>query len=287
MTASYCRYFAISNTDRAWGLYVTGVGHALVSPGDAYPPPVHPVAYFFEWERGRVLDEFVLLHIRKGRGIFDSRHSHDLPVDAGDVLLICPNQWHRYRPDPASGWEEFWITFSGEMANNWQARDLLAPERPCIAGKMHFALEGLFEKIVESSRQTAHAPRFMAGLCHSILGCALSSEQLEQMDGRERQLHVAAAYMHSHPQKTNLDWLAKHVGMSPSTFRRHFKEYFGSTPGEYCTQQKLSVAKRYLTETALPLKTIAAQLDYSSEFYFMQVFKRVTGLTPTQWRSRH
>jgi AraC-like DNA-binding protein len=106
------------------------------------------------------------------------------------------------------------------------------------------------------------------------------------MDDRERQLHAAAAYIHSHPQKTNLDRLAKHVGMSPSTFRRHFKNYFGSTPGEYCAQQRLSVAKRYLTETALPLKTIAAQLDYSTEFYFMQVFKRLTGLTPTQWRSR-
>jgi AraC-like DNA-binding protein len=286
VAASYSRYFAVSNTDRAWGLYVTGVGHATVSPEDSYPPTPHPAAYFFEWERGRVLEEFALLHIAKGQGIFDSRTVRELSLSAGDVVVICPNQWHRYRPDPGTGWEEFWITFGGDMADHWRRRDLLTPKSPRVAGNMHFVLEALFEQILESSRQTLPAPLFMAGLCHSILGCALSSSNLVERNTRERQLYAAAAYIHNHPHKTDLDWLAKHVGMSPSTFRRHFRACFGSAPVEYCAQQRLSMAKRYLTETAWPLKEIASQLGYSSEFYFMQVFKRRTGLTPTQWRCR-
>jgi len=41
----------------------------------------------------------------------------------------------------------------------------------------------------------------------------------------------------------------------------------------------------YLVQTDLPLKAIAVSLNYGTEFYFMQVFKKSVGRTPTQWRT--
>lgn len=229
----------------------------------------------------------MLLHIKRGRGHFDSRHVRDVLLQGGDVIVVCPNEWHRYRPDAGTGWEEFWVNFNGDIAESWRKRNLLNVERPLIASNMQFALDNLFERLIESSKEKSAVPRFLAGLCHGILGCALSPVGLEDGCNRERQIRSIAEYMHNHSQNANLAELASRFGMSYSTFQRLFKEHFGMTPGQYLAQERLSLAKKYLVETALPLKAIAQELEFSSEFYFMQVFKRLTGMTPTQWRSHH
>ena len=286
MTTQFSKYFAISTRDKAWGLCVTGVGHAQIASGSEYPPSVHPSAYLFQWERGRVLDEFVLLHLKKGSGVFSSHETRDLNLRAGDVLVIAPGQWHRYRPDPATGWEEFWITFEGPLANIWRSEGFFKQREPVIATNLQFDLEETFEQMINVARRQLHAPYLMAGLCHSIVGAALSLSRRHAMDGRERRVMSAAEYLRNHSTAVDLEWLARQSGMSPSTFRRRFHSCFACSPSTYLGLQRIAAAKRYLDETDLPLKRIADQLGYSNEFYFMRVFKQHTGLTPSAWRSR-
>ena len=285
--SSYSRYFPVGDVDRAWGLHVTTVGHAVSPPGYPYPPGRHPARYLFQWERGCVLDEFTLLYIKRGRGLFESRHARDILLQSGDVIVVCPNEWHRYRPHADTGWEEFWVNFNGDVAQNWRKRHLLNAERPLVARNMPFTLEDLFETLIESSKENSAPTRLLAGLCHGILGCAISSSGLHEAVGHEQRIRSVAEYIHHHSQKVNLAELATRFGMSYSTLQRLFKEYLGVTPSQYLAQERLRLAKKYLIETALPLKEIAEALDFSSEFYFMQVFKRLTGMTPTQWRSHH
>ena len=286
MPSQFSKYFAISTRDKAWGLYVTGVGHAEFASGCEYPPPVHPDPYFFQWERGRVLDEFVLLHIKKGGGVFSSNETGELKIKAGDVLLIAPGQWHRYRPDAVTGWEEFWVTFEGLLADAWRLEGFFDPKRPVIATNAESDLEETFERMIHAARRQLHAPYLMAGLCHSIVGAALSLSSRQAMDASDRQLLAAAEYLLNHPTAVDLEWLARQNGMSTSTFRRRFHAHFDCSPSTYLAAQRIGAAKRYLTETDLPLKRIADHLGYSTEFYFMRVFKQHSGFTPTEWRRR-
>ena len=53
---------------------------------------------------------------------------------------------------------------------------------------------------------------------------------------------------------------------------------------QYIINQKIEKIKEFLVYDELGLKEIAFQLDYSSVAYLSNQFKKVTGMTPTQFK---
>ena len=65
------KYLVCSGPDRLWGITVDTVGEYSVEPGyTVYPPPSagHPDDYYFNVDRGRILDNYQLIYITQGRG---------------------------------------------------------------------------------------------------------------------------------------------------------------------------------------------------------------------------
>lgn len=78
--------------------------------------------------------------------------------------------------------------------------------------------------------------------------------------------------------------LAKHVNLEPSYFHKLFKKNMGMTPYEYIMKHKLNFVKRRLLETNDSIADIAYLHGFSSLSYFSYVFKKQTGLSPSQFR---
>jgi AraC-like DNA-binding protein len=279
------RYFSVSSADRQWGLFVSSAGHNIVAAGEAYPVGNHPEGYHFEWKRGRILDEFALLLIADGEGVFEHRKSSSLLLRRGDVLLLPPGALHRYRPNPITGWEEYWVTFDGATARDWHKQNLFVGRWPLLARNMHLAVTERFEELVSKARQPTYAPQTLAAFAQLVLFEALSFSSNEVMRlSPEMKLRQAAETIRKHPAQFNLNVLASVAEMPESTFRRKFLELFGVTPARYAQDERMTQAKRWLLETPLTVRDIADRLEFSSEFYFMRAFKRNTGKTPSRWR---
>ncbi|MFN3003607.1 helix-turn-helix domain-containing protein [Mycolicibacterium wolinskyi] len=80
--------------------------------------------------------------------------------------------------------------------------------------------------------------------------------------------------------------LAKRAAMSTRTFARRFVEETGTTPMQWITDQRVLYARRLLEETDLDIDWIAGQAGFGTATLLRHHFRRVIGVTPSDYRRR-
>ncbi|MER7565550.1 helix-turn-helix transcriptional regulator [Streptomyces sp. NPDC048523] len=85
----------------------------------------------------------------------------------------------------------------------------------------------------------------------------------------------------------DLDAVAAHAGYSRFHFLRAFKEAYGETPGQYLTHRRIERAEEMLRGADLSVTEICHLVGFSSLGTFSARFKARTGLTPSEYRTRH
>lgn len=79
--------------------------------------------------------------------------------------------------------------------------------------------------------------------------------------------------------------ICESLGYSKSYLSRVFKEQTGETLASYSVKVKIDKAKRLIRENNLNFTQISDQLSFDNPQYFSRVFKRVTGMSPTEFKS--
>lgn len=99
--------------------------------------------------------------------------------------------------------------------------------------------------------------------------------------------HTAAAkkLLFEHPEhEWSLDLLAELTRTNKYTIIKDFKERLGVSPMRYLSELRLSLAKNLLLSTDLSVADISRRSGFSSANYFVHMFKKKTGLSPTEFR---
>lgn len=85
--------------------------------------------------------------------------------------------------------------------------------------------------------------------------------------------------------KRSVDDMARELTVSRSGFQHSYKRYFGVSVSEDKINARVQRAEFYLSSTELSLAEISDLCGYKDEAYFMKQFKRIKGLTPTEFRN--
>ena len=80
--------------------------------------------------------------------------------------------------------------------------------------------------------------------------------------------------------------MALSSGLAARTFKRRFKAATGWTPIAYVQRVRIECAKRLLETTGDPIEDISWAVGYQDVASFRRLFKRVSGLTPGEYRLR-
>lgn len=286
----FFRYFPVSRRDIKWGLYATTAGELRIPSNTVYPPSGHPKGFAFDWQHGRVLDGFALVYISKGRGTFESKPNFSVAIEPGHAFLLFPEVWHRYAPDPDTGWHEHWIGFDGETARRWVQHRFISAKTPVLKINAEDTVLAIFSRMMQSIRTSRPAlQQILAGATSNLIGLFYSAQQaqpaVEAQQANAIELALARI-LNEYPHDLDMQFLAQELGVSYSWFRSTFTAHTGLSPHQYLLDLRLVRARHLLAETEFSVKEIATQTGFEDEHYFSRLFRQKLNHTPSEWRSR-
>ena len=285
----YFRYFTPSAEMPAWGLALTAAGCTRIAPGSAYPPKLHPADHHFSWDHGRVLEALQIVLITAGSGQLEFRGRPLQRIAAGSAFVVVPKVWHRYRPDPVTGWTESWLEVQGPVVNRLLARKVFSVRDPVRRAALAAGLEGSLESVHSTARDAPHGfnPELSARAFAVLAAWAKAAEhQLEPTPMRRAVLAAERQLAEHYTEAVNIQELARELGVAYSHFRRAFQNHTGFSPWKYVIHLRLTQARRFLAGSAATIETIATDLGFSSGFHLSSTFKQVYGIAPDRWRRR-
>ena len=103
----------------------------------------------------------------------------------------------------------------------------------------------------------------------------------------DQRIETVIALMKEDPRRVlPLSKIAQSVNLSPTRLCYLFKAETGTPPIRYLRKLRMQGAAVLLEETFLSVKEVMVRVGFSDESHFVRDFKRINGLTPTQYRRR-
>lgn len=211
---------------------------------------------------------------------------HD--VTAGDLLWVNCHHPHIYGAHTKSPWELYWMRIEGRPLER-VANLLETKSQPVIRSfnakaAMH-AFERTFQHMIGSRpSDAAMVNASVTALIALAFEARLSDPDMIRPElpmPVQKAIEKMRLYFHTPIRVAELALLA---GMSESHFSRLFKSAIGTSPIDWLRRERINQAKHRLIESDDPIKEIARQVGYSDQFFFSKDFKKMTKLTPTQFR---
>lgn len=220
-------------------------------------------------------------------------------VNPGDFILIRPGQIHRttYESSPVAervtiAFLEQSIDLMRKLCPEESVNQLLNTVKIGISLERRSHAEELFQKIEAEDRNKDGYSLMLKSCCLLELLAFLSREgkrtgMPEPLDGTELEIQKAANYLYRHySEPLSLSEMADMAHMSPSYFSKKFHKLTGFGFKEYLTHVRIQAAVKMLDSGSQSVTEVALSCGYGDGNYFGDAFRKITGMSPSQYRKK-
>ena len=145
----------------------------------------------------------------------------------------------------------------------------------------------LIKNIIKNKQRTFCDKVESRGIVYQLMARFLKDAQPKTEINDDR-IQKVLSYIRKNIYKTiDIDSLAAISCLSKDHFIRLFKKEINNTPLQYINQKKIEKAQLTLITDSMPVKNISYLLAYEDHSYFNRLFKKLTGVTPQQYRDRY
>ena len=145
----------------------------------------------------------------------------------------------------------------------------------------------LIKNIIKNKQRTFCDKVESRGIVYQLMARFLKDAQPKTEINDDR-IQKVLSYIRKNIYKTiDIDSLAAISCLSKDHFIRLFKKEINNTPLQYINQKKIEKAQLILITDSMPVKNISYLLAYEDHCYFNRLFKKLTGVTPQQYRDRY
>ncbi|WP_127588225.1 helix-turn-helix domain-containing protein [Paenibacillus koleovorans] len=239
------------------------------------------------WKVGYANDLYhILVYCTGGR----ARYAVDgqfYTIEEGDALLFPKRLMHEGYSDPDNPWSFYTVQF--DLLFGGESEPSFARLRPVVKCNCHYEFSTLIQELYRAWQ--VKAPGYLLksrGLLMQLLYLLIREQASLASSGRhaaliEQLMHRMAADCRT---SCNAEELAAIVGLSPSHLRAVFKQVTGMTVNRYLQQVRISQARDLLLSGACNVSEAAERVGFQDIYSFSKLFKRMTGVTPSEYRNR-
>ncbi|WP_122642204.1 AraC family transcriptional regulator [Luxibacter massiliensis] len=236
--------------------------------------------------RGRI--DYQILYIASGKAHFYFNGIEEI-VAAGNMVIYRPKEEQRYYYYGADHTEVYWVHFTGSNVKNILRKYGIPDKAHVIHTGTSLEYKHIFLQMIRELKLCkedyeellVNYLKQLLIMLHRLMGRKPKGRNrllMEEMDS-------AVSYFHENYNKPiSIEEYAAGRHMSISWFIRNFKEYTEATPAQYIQSLRISNAQTLLETTNYNVSEIAQILGYDDPFYFSRVFKKQSGLSPTEFR---
>lgn len=257
---------------------------------------------------GHEFHELVVIVDGWGRHWVDGRERE---IGAGDVFVLTGRMTHHYPAvadlslvnllyDPARlGMRNWDLGTSPGYQALFEVGPRIGPDGPRGGAFPHHlrldldelaAVLSMIGEIEAELRRRAGGFRFMA-ITHflRLIGSLARLYSRRAWEGRRpvSQLSRALSHMETHfAEPLTIAALSRVACMSPTNLLRRFREVVGHSPMAYLTRLRVQRGQRLLRHGDLSITEIGLATGFCDGNYFARQFRKVTGMTPREYRAR-
>ncbi|MCL6606046.1 MAG: AraC family transcriptional regulator [Paenibacillus sp.] len=206
----------------------------------------------------------------------------------GQLILMPEGIKQSYSYISGDPFLKYWCHFSAKVGDI-NLFKILELSEVCINADPN-VVKGIFSEITNYAKSDAVYAHLLAKgklmelFSYFIMNIDLDGIIFKNLNTIEKLTKILAYIDSNIEQNISVHELAEIAFMHPNYFMRFFKQKIGVPPIQYITRKKIDKAKELLTSTPRTVSEIAEQLGFSDLFYFSKQFKKIVGLTPTDFR---
>lgn len=253
-------------------LYLTDVGY--------YPKAAH---HYMERTEG--CTENIFFYCIDGKGTI-CVSGKNYKLHAKQAFCIPSNQKHYYFAEETNPWSILWVHFRGDDIQYYplESYKVISFESGQTTNRMMYLFNLLFHVLDEPYCLGNFA--YMAQVLSLILSETYMKVCAGNLSGQNVHVSNIIRYMNEHLEENlTLNDLVKRFGLSKSYLNAIFHKYTKQPPIDLFVSLKMTEACKLLHSTDMYIYEVAQAVGYKDQYYFSRIFKKVVGISPTEYRS--
>ena len=228
-----------------------------------------------KWGRGR-RNLYILHYVIDGEGYYNGRL-----VRKNEGFLIRPMKEAKYHPNQSNPWKYFWISFYGTAADEICQKHIITDDGDIFAYDFRSELTDFISSLFSDESAISE----LEALAHFYR--IISRHNSERHSYKNRYVEEAKNYakLNFHRPLTVCE-LASLQKISDRYLYNLFIKYEGISPKQYITNIRIQNAKILLESGNCSVSEVAASVGFPDVLTFSRFFKKQTGLSPKEYRSK-
>lgn len=236
--------------------------------------------------KGRI--DYQLLYIVSGKAHFYFNGIERI-VQAGRMVLIPPRVEQKYEYFGEEKPEVYWVHFTGSDVKNILRKYEIPMDDPIFYSGASSVYSYIFKEMI-NELQTCRTgyEELLAMYLQQIFLLVQRTRQERKPTVTtyiQEEMEYARRYFNEHyNEPISIQEYAESRNMSVCYFQRNFKQLVNHTPMQYLLTIRVNNAASLLETTDYSMAEIAAIVGYEDPLYFSRVFRKIKGMSPTEYR---